>query len=31
MLDRRQIPAGMPNGVYPIAARYMKGAENAPN
>ena len=31
MMDRRQIPAGTPNGVYLIVARYMKGAENAPN
>ena len=28
MKDRREIPVGMPNGAYRIAARQMKGAKN---
>ena len=31
MKDRRRILAGMPNGVYQIAAREMKGATNVPH
>ena len=31
MKDRRGIPAGTLNGVYQIAARYMKGAKNVPH
>ena len=31
MKVQRRIPAGMPNGVYRIAAREMKGAKNVLN